>query len=423
MVEGFSNGGIRVLDVTNPLSVQEVTGTVAAKGAGYAVTVGVPGAGTRKVILLTDGQIRHAAAVKGNVPSSWNSQVAGADVVMMVHSDFMEVAKGLKEEDQKEGYTVALVDVEDVYDEYSYGEKTPQALRDFLMRAQGQWKKKPRFLVLVGDASFDPRDHLEYGDFDYVPTRLVETSYLETASDDWFGDYNGDGVSDVAVGRISVRTAAEAAIQIGKIVGYKQAVRLRAAAEAWTKQVVLVADVNDTFDFEGASDQLLWQIPTTITVREIFRGQMDDATARGLVLQSLNSGELIMNYVGHGSVEVWRGDLLKSEDAAGLSNGTRLPFVVMMNCLNGFFDDVYTESLAEALMKAPNGGAVGVWASSGLSDPERQAVMNAELYRQLFGGSQTVGEAIMKAKGTAVRDMDLRRTWILFGDPTLKLPF
>jgi hypothetical protein len=48
--------------------------------------------------------------------------------------------------------------------------------------------------------------------------------------------------------------------------------------------------------------------------------------------------------------------------------------------------------------------------------------MNMELYRQLFGTNQTVGEAILKAKGT-VRNMDIRRTWILFGDPTLKLRF
>jgi hypothetical protein len=421
-VEGFSSGGIRVLDVTNPQSVQEVTGTVAAKGTGYAVTVGIPGAGTRRVIVLTDGQIRAADGVRGNVASSWNSQVAGADVVMVTHGDFIDALKALKEEDQAEGYTVAVVNVEDVYDEFSYGEKTPQGVRDFLLRAQGQWKKKPRYLVLVGDASFDPRDYLGFGDVDYVPTKLVDTEYLETASDDWYGDFNGDGVSEIAVGRISVRTAAEAAAQVGKIVGYKQAVRLKGPVEGWTKRMVLAADQDTAFDFGVASDQLLWQIPSTMTVREIFRGQMDDATARSSILQSLSDGVLLMNYLGHGSVEVWRGDLLTSEDAAGLSNGTRLPFLVSMTCLNGMFDDVYTECLAEAMMKAPNGGTVGVWASSGLSEPERQAVMNMELYRQLFGTNQTVGEAILKAKA-AVRNMDIRRTWILFGDPTLKLRF
>jgi hypothetical protein len=47
-----------------------------------------------------------------------------------------------------------------------------------------------------------------------------------------------------------------------------------------------------------------------------------------------------------------------------------------MTCLNGLFHDVYTESLAEAMLKAQQGGAVAVWASSGLTGPEGQVVMN-----------------------------------------------
>jgi hypothetical protein len=91
-----------------------------------------------------------------------------------------------------------------------------------------------------------------------------------------------------------------------------------------------------------------------------------------------------------------------------------------MTCLNGYFHDIYTESLAEALMKAPNGGAVGVWASSGLTEPQGQEEMIDELFRRLFHSSQTVGEAIMKAKAST-SDLNVRKTWILFGDPTLKL--
>jgi hypothetical protein len=77
--------------------------------------------------------------------------------------------------------------------------------------------------------------------------------------------------------------------------------------------------------------------------------------------------------------------------------------------------------LAEALLKAPQGGALAVWASSGLTEPSAQAVMNRELVRLLFNGpSLTVGEAAMKAKAT-ITDPDIRRTWILFGDPATRL--
>jgi hypothetical protein len=92
-----------------------------------------------------------------------------------------------------------------------------------------------------------------------------------------------------------------------------------------------------------------------------------------------------------------------------------------MTCLNGYFHDLYTESLAEALMKAPNGGAIAVWTSSSLTEPDQQAIMNRELFRQLFGGgSLSLGEAVTRAK-SAVTDPDVRKSWILFGDPSMRL--
>jgi hypothetical protein len=92
-----------------------------------------------------------------------------------------------------------------------------------------------------------------------------------------------------------------------------------------------------------------------------------------------------------------------------------------MTCLNGFFQDPYSESMAEAFLKAEWGGAVAVWASSGLTDPAGQVPMNKELIQLLFNGQGlTIGEAIMVAK-RATADSDIRRTWILFGDPTLRL--
>jgi len=92
-----------------------------------------------------------------------------------------------------------------------------------------------------------------------------------------------------------------------------------------------------------------------------------------------------------------------------------------MTCLNGNFHDLYTESLAEALMKAPNGGAIAVWTSSSLTQPDQQSIMNQELFRQLFGStSLTLGEAVVRAKAAAT-DLDVRKSWVLFGDPSMKL--
>jgi hypothetical protein len=96
-----------------------------------------------------------------------------------------------------------------------------------------------------------------------------------------------------------------------------------------------------------------------------------------------------------------------------------------MTCLNGYTHDPALESLGEALMGA-EGGGVAVWASSGMTDAGSQAVMNQELFRLLFierdlhGTVLTLGEAAVRAKA-AVSDGDVRRTWTLLGDPTMKL--
>jgi hypothetical protein len=415
-VGGFTSAAIHAMDVTDPLKVREVMGTIAAEEGGYAITVAAPESGTRDLLVYEEGQVR-AAEVTSNYPSVWNWKTSGSDVVIIAHGDFIVKLWALKLQQEAEGHRVALANVEDIYDEFSYGEKSPYALKDFLEKAWADWSMKPRYLVLAGDASFDPRNYLGLGDFDYVPTKLIDTALMETASDDWYGDFDGDGIAEIAVGRLPVRTTEEAGRQVEKILGYRQGI---GQAGSWADEVVLVADSNDGFDFEGASEELAAEVRGTMAVSRIYRGQMDDASARAQVWGSLNAGALLVNYLGHGSVEVWRGDLLTSAGAAGLMNGTKLPFVIAMNCLNGYFDDIYTESLAESLMKAPNGGAIGVWASSGLTDAVYQKPMNLEIFRQLFGYDQTLGEAILKAKAST-SDPDVRRTWILFGDPAMKL--
>jgi hypothetical protein len=116
-------------------------------------------------------------------------------------------------------------------------------------------------------------------------------------------------------------------------------------------------------------------------------------------------------------MEMWRGGTFGAEDAKGLDTGESLPVFALMACLNGYFHDPRAESLAEALLLAPRGGAVAAWASSGLTTPEGQAAMSRELVRLLVSeGPMPLGEAVRRAK-SAARDMDVRRTWILFGDP------
>jgi len=206
----------------------------------------------------------------------------------------------------------------------------------------------------------------------------------------------------------------EASSIVAKLLRYESA---KAAEE-----VLLVADANDDFSFEQAADNLRELVPANLHVEELRRGQLDAATAKEQLFAALGRGQKLINYNGHGSLNLWRGNLLTTDEARTLSNDT-LPVFVVMNCLNGYFQDAANESLGEALLKSERGGAVAVWASSGLTSPQTQAMMNQQLYRLLFAPSEkamTLGEAIQNAKAM-INDTDVRCTWILLGDPTLRL--
>jgi hypothetical protein len=419
-IGGFSSPAIRVLDITEADAVWEVSGVVTPQDAGSAVTLTVPGSGARTLLAFTPAQAKPVAAVTANRPSGWRQSGQGADLLIMSHGNFVNSIEPLRALRQSQGLRVAVVDVEDIYDEFSTGHKTPYAVRDFLSYAATHWAPAPRFVLLVGDASLDPKNYLGFGEDDFVPTKLIDTQLMETASDDWVADFDNDGLAEMMVGRLPARTVEDADRLVAKIVGYTQA--------GAGSGVLLVADLNDGFDF-AAINEALWElIPPTVPVEEIDRGQMDATVAKSQLLASLNRGPVLVNYFGHGSVDLWRGNLLTADDAAQLSNGERLSVFVTMTCLNGYFHDPALDSLAEALLNADHGGAVAVWAPSGMTGADNQAIMTQELYRGLFpegapsAEPPRLGEAIARAKA-ATPDDDIRRTWILFGDPTMQLRF
>ncbi len=263
------------------------------------------------------------------------------------------------------------------------------------------------YLLLAGDGSYDPRNYLGFGNLDLVPAKSIDTAVAETASDDWFADFDGDGVSEMAVGRLPARTATEASAMVTKILGY--------ARGSGGQGATLISDFNDTFDFLGTNNKVKGYLPPSTTVEMIVSGQTPDVRAR--LLESLNKGPKLVNYAGHGSVDLWRGNIFTSADALALTSSGKVSVYLIMTCLNGYYHAPNTDSLAEALLKAP-GGAAAVWASSGFTVPTDQEKLDEEMVRTLYERRGiTLGRAIYIAK-MAIADPDVRRTWILLGDPT-----
>lgn len=415
-IGGFSKSNIRIVDITNPASARELVPSVVAADGGFAATVNPNTLSTRVLTAFVDDEVPVPSRISIARASSLKATSNAADLVIVSHPEFLDAAGQLAAMRRADGLRVAVVDVEDVYDEFSFGVKSPAAIRAFLKHASTSWSVKPAYALLFGDGSVDPRNYLGLGRSDYIPASFYEAAINETASDDWYADFNLDGLPELAIGRLPVRTADEAQQMVQKLAAYD--------AETpgdWSNKVLLATDANSGFDFEATTALIEQTLPSTIQRDTVYSGQLGAAAARQRVLDAYGEGRLIASYVGHGSVDRWSSSgLLLGSDAAGFTNAGRLPLTVSMNCLNGFFQDVVGSCLGESLLRSPGGGSVAVWAPSGVTMPVGQMDLSREAMRQFFIGDGTIGDAIRRAK-SATGDIDVRRSWILLGDPSMQL--
>jgi uncharacterized repeat protein (TIGR01451 family) len=416
---GFSNGQIRAFDITDPLHITELSGKVSKDSAAYELELTLSNAAPaeRTILAFANTAISSPVSLSTHAASNLDEQHAGADIIIISHPDFVSNLAPLVKLRQLQNYRVQVVTTDQIYDQYNFGERSPFAIRSFLTDAALHWNRKPQYVLLVGGASFDPRDYLGLGEFDFVPTRLIETAAFKTASDDWFTDFSESGFGTIPIGRLPVHTPEDVDLLVSKIVNYERG----GSGNTWNSQALFIADQNIDANFSAAATSAATAVPASLQVTKLFADGEDPGTARAQILAALNNGSLLVNYHGHGAEQQWSfSDLLDTNDAATLSNGNRLPVYLLMDCLNGFFQDVYAESLGVSLLMAPNGGAVSVWTSSGFTDEAPQASMNLAFFREFAAHpTEPIGKIALFAKqGTT--DKDVRRTWNLLGDPAMK---
>ena len=423
-VSNFSSAPT-VVDITDPNQPVLLTPRVTASDGKYDIALQVPfttrrsGDSLRHTLLAVGNYINLLASdVVPNHPSQWHTALRGADIAMVTHGDFAEALAPLVRAHAEEGKTSAVVPIGELYDEFNFGDRSPFAVKRFLWAATHNWKKAPSFLLLNGRASLDPRNYLGLGELDYVPTRMIATASMMTASDDWFSDFANSGLPTIATGRLPVSTRAEAKTVISKIATYEG----QFTNGPWTSKALFVADKDDSADdFTGDSQMVQALLPSTMLSTDVFVDTVGVAAARTDIVNSINSGQLLVNYLGHGSEEQWSGsDIFDDNAASTLTNGSQLPIFLIMDCLNGFFQDVYAEPLGVSLMLAQNGGGVAVLASSGLNQAPPQTTLDSAVVQNAFSvNGQTLGEAILDAK-SSISDLDVRRTFVLFGDPAMR---
>jgi hypothetical protein len=408
-----------VLDITNPAAT--IALRVSADPADASASlVTVPGDGQRSLISYTEADLKTPVSIAANTPSTIHS--GETDLIVIAHATLVANMQPLVAQRRREGLRVALVDVENVYDEFAYGQKDVGAIRDFLAYAAANWSRPPRYLLLVGSASFNPRNFGGAGGIDLVPTPLVETEYMETGSDDALVGVSELGSPNVAVGRLPLSDP--------NAVGQAVAKTLARALVNHTSTMLFVHDEDDPVsNFSRQTAEMrrglsIWHSSEISRSNGLAEGSPQqaaaDAALHDSLIEALVTGPAVVSYLGHGAEDLWSGSILSGEDGPALSSSSGASVLFAGACLNGFYVNQGSEFLAGALLSAPRGGAWAMIASSGATNPGEQSAFALSLFQASLFDGLTLGEALAQAK-SGISDPDFRATFQLFGDPSARM--
>ncbi|MBC6490576.1 type IX secretion system sortase PorU [Flavihumibacter stibioxidans] len=355
----------------------------------------------------------------------------------------------------RDGLNSLVLTSQQVYHEFSGGQPDPTAIRDlvkmFYDRAGADTGKRPRYLLLFGDASFDSKNRVAPGQ-NGVPSYQSTFSLdplVTYVSDDYFGllddweDINSELVQnrvDIGIGRIPVATVAAANDYIDKIVLYHQP----ASRGSWRNELSFIADdedfnlhLNDAEDISAtaaAASELFLQQKIYL---DAFQQESDAAGSRypevnRFIKDQMQKGTLLWNYSGHGGFRRLAEEVVLDKDIAdGWQQNGRLPLFITATCDFAPFDNPAIESLGEYLLTKPAAGAIALMTTTRLVFAYSNRIMNANylamaLKRQPDGRYRSLGEAVRDAKNATADvsgDVFNNRKFTLLGDPAITLAF
>lgn len=422
-LDGFGSANVRVFDITREGSPVLMT-NLDFQQQGPTFGVEMPAARGRAFFAVEDTAISSPESVTANDPELYGGAAPGADLVIITHQNFLAEAQTWANYRIGQGVSTKVIVVDNLYDEYSYGTIGSAAIKSFLQDAFTNWINKPDWVMLIGDGSWDGRNREGLGNFNFVPPKIVSTVYTDTASDEALADFNNDGLAEMAIGRIAARTPAQVTTVFNKTVAWEARVQ---AGNIMNRGALFAYDVDNTYPFAQMSTNLRNQIPG-VPATMIQRGAGSDVLLKNAMGAPLAEpdwvarGRYIVNYSGHGSAGSWNSDFFTVFSVPQTVDHSPAIYT-MLTCLNGYFHWLYNPSLAEVLTTTPNKGAVVAWASSGKTTPDLQEQMAIRFYNKLNEGNITkMGDLVKDAKSALVNyGTDVRLSWVLIGDPMLKL--
>ncbi len=269
-------------------------------------------------------------------------------------------------------------------------------------------------LVLVGDAYNEQH-----------PSRAVPTDYIravvnvrmgsepEIATDKSYGDFTGNGMPDIPIGRISVRNSDELTAIVDKIICYEQ----NTDFGTWRRRIDFTAGTGGFSPIidrviETTAKQMITELipggyETTMTFASWTSPYCPDPRRFSqTTIDHLNRGGLFWVYIGHGHplrldhlrVPGGRFPIFEMEDCAKLNCVSTHPIGLMLSCYTNAFD-FPDDCLGELLIRSP-GGPIAIIGGTRVTMPYAMSLLSLHMMEDYFdsGESRTLGELFLGAK-------------------------
>jgi len=441
----FANSDIYVYNVSDFANVKLISNPVLLSGGEYRFQVTETTGNNSKYIALLGSEYKTPKNYTEIKNQDIRGFAQGSKFIIITHKDFFEQAERLKkyrETQSKVPFTTTIYTPDEIYNEFSGGNRDISGIRDFIKYAYDNWETRPGYVLFFGDGDYDYRNIEGIGK-NFVPTYETVNSDYELTSfcmDDFFGYVDGDDIRlDLALGRLNIQTLTEASNVVNKIIDYEQ----NSEFGTWRNLITLVADdqtISSGYDGaennEQSEDLANYYIPKSFDMSKIYLvnyptvqtslGRRKPAVNQAII-DAVNNGTLLLNFIGHGSPEVWTHEqvFVRSTTIPQFTNINYF-FLTAATCDFGYFDNPNSQSATEELMLKANSGSIGAFTSTRPVFSYQNAVLNQEFYSKLLTSSRDtmnfpfpVGRAYFQTKYVLFTDNDQKYT--LFGDPTLRL--
>ena len=364
-----------------------------------------------------------------------------------------ERLKALHEE--HDGLRVQIIPADELFNEFSSGTPDANAYRRYLKmlydRAETE-EDMPKFLLLLGDGAWDNRmlvsDWSNCSPDDFLLCYESDNSYSAThcyVSDDYFcmlDDEEGGRLvtsdkADVAVGRITARTAEEAEIAVDKIEGYMN----NKEAGAWQNVVCFLGDDGNQNQHMADADSVAKSVeelyPHLLVKRIMWDAYTRVSSSTGnsypdvtrLIKQQMQQGALMINYSGHGRADAISHEYVMRLTDFQTATSSRLPLWMTASCDIMPFDG-QEDNIGEAAFFNKKGGAIAFYGTTRTVYQSYNRLMNLAFTRHVLGSDDEglpmpIGEAVRLTKNeliaTKLDQTPNKLQYSLLGDPALRL--